>query len=450
METFSSLRELYLDDNQLEGPFPPSLNQIHELVVLHLHSNQFTRQLPDLSKLSFLRELKVGHNKLNGSLPESIGQLSNLELLDISSNSFTGVVSDSHLQKLDKLRELDLYFNCLTLNFTANRIVPRQLSTIILNSCNLGPRFPSWLQTQSNLTHLEISDAGISDVIPDWFYNMTSKLVYLNLSFNHINDTLPDLPMRFGPYPIIDLSSNLLHGIVPVSLSSALSLNLSNNKFTSFESFSCTPTGSTTWYLDISYNMLSGSFPDCWMHWTALLILNLESNNLSGVLSSSLSSLLKIRSLRLRNNNLSGLNPSLQNCTSLLFVDLGYNNLSGKVPAWIGRSLTNLVVLRLKLNMLNGSLPSSLCNLSSLTILDLAHNNISGIIPPCIRNLTSMAQKGQEKSSNVGGLAYAFASASANLGNDEIASTNSRIYQTMYLGRLSIWKSEIGNWKCLL
>ncbi|XP_048333056.2 receptor-like protein EIX2 [Ziziphus jujuba] len=391
MEAFPSLRELYLADNQLEGHFPFSLSQIQKLAVLHLHHNLLTGSLPDLSKLSFLRELRVGQNKLNGSLPESIGQLSNLEILDISSNYFTGIVSKSHLQNLLKLQILDLSFNSLTLNFESNGILPRTLYILKLNSCKMGPRFPSWLRTQLNLSYLDISDAGISDVIPDWFYPMASKLVYLNLSFNHVNGTLQNFP---APLSTIDLSSNLFQGTIPVSLSNAQFINLSHNKFTRFRSFVCSLTDMIE-FLDISYNMLTGRFPDCRMDWRVLCILNLESNNLSGILPSSLSSLYSIQTLRLSNNSFSGIIPLLQNCSNLQFLDLGNNKLSGSIPTWIGQSLKILEVLRLKSNKLNGRMPSNLCSLSYLKILDLSLNHISGEIPPCIQNLTSMAYNEQ-------------------------------------------------------
>ncbi|KAH7521242.1 hypothetical protein FEM48_Zijuj07G0012300 [Ziziphus jujuba var. spinosa] len=220
---------------------------------------------------------------------------------------------------------------------------------------------------------------------------MASKLVYLNLSFNHINGTLQNFP---APLSTIDLSSNLFQGTIPVSLSNAKFIDLSRNKFTRFRSFFCKLTDKIK-FLDISYNMLTGRFPDCRMDWIALYILNLESNNLSGILPVSLSSLNNIRTLRLSNNSFSGMIPLLQNCTGLQFLDLGNNKLSGNIPTWIGQSLENLQVIRLRSNKLNGSMPSNLCSLSNLKILDLSLNHISGEIPPCIQNLTSMAYREQ-------------------------------------------------------
>lgn len=113
------LRELYIDDNQLEGP------------------------LPDLSMIPYLRVFDVPNNKLNGTLPESIGELYHLESLDISSNSLTGVVSEIHFDKLSKLKELILFSNSLTLNFKSSWVPPFQLNCIRLSSGKLGPQFPS-------------------------------------------------------------------------------------------------------------------------------------------------------------------------------------------------------------------------------------------------------------------------------------------------------------------
>ncbi|XP_024171683.2 receptor-like protein EIX2 [Rosa chinensis] len=72
-------------------------------------------------------------------------------------------------------------------------------------------------------------------------------------------------------------------------------------------------------------------------------------------------------------------------------VDLGNNKLSGKIPTWIGQSLPNLVILRLRSNEFNGIIPFSLCSLAAINVLDLSHNNISGSLPHCLNNITALA-----------------------------------------------------------
>ncbi|XP_040367743.1 receptor-like protein EIX2 isoform X2 [Rosa chinensis] len=71
-------------------------------------------------------------------------------------------------------------------------------------------------------------------------------------------------------------------------------------------------------------------------------------------------------------------------------VDLGNNNLSGKIPTWIDQSLKNLVILRLRSNEFNGIIPFSLCSLAAIHVLDLSHNSISGGLPHCFNNITSL------------------------------------------------------------
>nr|XP_048322337.1 receptor-like protein EIX2 [Ziziphus jujuba var. spinosa] len=402
LSRFSSLKELYLANNDLNGSIMENIGQLSNLEILDVSSNYITGMVsklngttPDLLQFSSLKELYLANNKLNGSLMESIGQLSNLEVLDVSSNYITGVVSKTQLQKLSKLKKLDLSLNSLIIDIESEWVPPFQLSVLKLGSCRLGASFPSWLQTQSELFRLDISNSGISDYIPDWFSNLTPKLRYLNLSCNSIKGILPNFPLKFDIYPIIDLSSNQFHGSIPTSLDNATALFLSNNTFTNLKPFLCAEQSyRPTALLDLSNNMLSGSLPDCWMHWSELIVLNLENNKLSGNIPSSMGSLYQISTLRLSNNDISGILPSsLKNCTGLQLLDVGQNNLNGEIPTWIGEYLTRLVVLRLKSNRFYGSLPLNLCQLSDIQILDVSLNDLSGFIPRCFHTFTRMVHK---------------------------------------------------------
>ncbi|XP_010112629.2 receptor-like protein EIX2 [Morus notabilis] len=369
-KTFPSLRELDLSYNLLEGFFPICLSRFPKLVILGLTGNRLT-----------------------GPLPESIGELHNLESLDISSSSLSGVVSEVHFQKLSKLKFLYLSSNNLTLSFNSNWIPPFQLISLSLSSCKLGPQFPSWLHTQLNLSNLFISNSGISGAIPNWFSDLTIKLEYLLLSSNLMNGTFPNFPFTSNLIQVVDLSSNQFHGSIPPSLSNAIGLHLSNNKFSELKSFLCDQKDGATGFLDLSNNLLSGSLPDCWWNLKELGVLILESNELSGVIPGSIGLLYQIAHLNLRNNSFSGSLPSLlKNCTSLEVLDVGGNHLEGEIPTWIGESLTELVFLRLKSNRFLGSIPLNLCNLQLLQIIDLSLNHLSGEIPSCINNYTSMVQ----------------------------------------------------------
>ncbi|KAF3435986.1 hypothetical protein FNV43_RR23078 [Rhamnella rubrinervis] len=393
---FPALEELHLTNNLLEGPLPISLRQFPKLHLLSLENNLLTGTLPNLSPFSSLEWLSASNNTLDGSLPESIGQLRNLTLFDVSSNSFSGVLSEAHLMNVSKLKYLDLSFNSLTLNLSSNWVPPFQLGTLKLASFTKGFRFPNWLRTQSQLSALDISNSNIFGVIPSWFSNVSSNLGYLNISFNHFSGTVPNFSLKPGvvTYPIVDLSYNQFHGAVPPLLSNASELYLSNNKFTGFKRFLCTPNDMLkVIVLDLSDNLLSGAMPDCWFQWRGLGILNLENNNLSGIIHSSMGSL-GLQTLRLRNNSLSGNLPSflINGSSEILLLDVGHNRLNGKIPSWIGETV-GLKLLSLKSNKFYGSIPSNLCHLDSVQILDLSLNNLSGVIPSCINNFTSMARR---------------------------------------------------------
>ncbi|KAM3729914.1 hypothetical protein ACB098_12G047100 [Castanea mollissima] len=381
----NSLESLNFDENQLEGSIPKSFGQLVEFIsilsgcakdsleMLDLSLNQITGSLPDFSTFSSLKEIYVGSNNITGTVPEGIRNLHQLEAFDVSNNTMHGVVTEGHLSNLSNLWFLDLSLNSLALQLNKEWVPPFQLRIIYLSSCKLGPRFPSWLQTQWNISILDISDTGISDKIPKWFVELPPTLQYLDVSFNQLEGQLS--PFVFPPkMTLLSIAANLFSGTI---------------------SSVCKITGGVLNFLDLSSNLLSGEIPDCFMHWRKLVILDLSGNNLSGKIPTSLGSLSQLRTLSLRNNSFSGDLPlSMKNCSLLKFADLGNNGFSGQVPAWIGEGLPVLNILILSSNKLSGSIPFELCWLKYLRILDISLNDISGNIPQCFNNFTAMAQKG--------------------------------------------------------
>ncbi|GLU19498.1 hypothetical protein SLE2022_357470 [Rubroshorea leprosula] len=370
-----SLEELYLGGNIIKGPF-----------------------LPDMTKkFSSLRILYLYDTQLSGTVPKSIGLLSNLEGIYISSNYLNGTISESHFSTLSKLRALWMSSNSLSINFSNDWIPPFQLDYIHLRSCKLGPKFPRWLKTQRNFSYLDVSGSEISDSIPEWFWNLSSRARHVNLSSNHLYGVLPNLSTtKFADSSGlgIDLSKNKLEGLLPIFPVNVTSINLSKNRFFGSISSLCTITGGKLEFLDVSHNQLSGKLPDCMMQWTRLVILNLAGNHFFGKIPSSIGSLYSLESLGLQNNSFSGEIPwSLGNCNALQYLDLNDNSFSGKIPTWIGERLSSLIFLLLRSNNFSGDIPLKLCWLTSIMLIDLSNNNLSGNIPSCIQNLTTLVQK---------------------------------------------------------
>jgi EIX receptor 1/2 len=250
----------------------------------------------------------------------------------------------------------------------------------------LGPKFPLWLKHQRGLTDLNISNCGISDSFPKWFWNLSSSLTYLDVSHNKLNGPLPkSLPsskVNDHYIRVWDFSFNNLNGSLP-PFPELHALFLSNIMFTGSLSSFCTSSSQSLIYLDLSSNLLVGKLSDCWKKFQSLVVLNLAKNNLLGKLPNSLGTLRKIESLHLNNNNFFGEIPSLFLCHKLKIINVGDKNLQGPLPMWIGHHLHKLIILRMRANKFQGIIPTSMCNLSFLQVLDLSINNITGEIPQC-------------------------------------------------------------------
>ncbi|GLU20870.1 hypothetical protein SLE2022_370480 [Rubroshorea leprosula] len=396
------LEHLFLTDCQLSGHMTDRLGHFQNLTQLYLSKNSIHGSITEsLTSLKSLRLLDLSSNLLNGTFPEWFGQLPELQRLWIHNNALHGVVSEAHFANVTKLRIFVASRNRLILNVSSNWVPPFRLGVIGLSSWNLGPSFPSWLRFQKDFVYLDISLGGISDTIPNWFWNLSTQFFNLNMSHNHIQGKVPEVfdisPPLVG-YPVsIDLSSNLFEGSLPCLSSNVETLELSNNSFSGMISrFLCYKMDESKILenLHLADNHLTGKIPDCWMNWPYLLSIDLKNNNLTGILPSSIGTLTHLRSLHLRRNNLSGVLPdSMQNCTALLALDLSGNSFTGNIPSWIGETLSNIIITSLGSNNFRGQIPETLCSLSYLTILDLGHNSVSGDIPKCFMNLSAMSIK---------------------------------------------------------
>ncbi|XP_071704079.1 receptor-like protein EIX2 [Rutidosis leptorrhynchoides] len=372
---------------------------------LDLADNFINGFLPDLSPFASLRELYFERNLLNGTLAEKLGPLSKLQFLGASSNFFHGTITQSHVTNLSHLIYLDLAYNSLALAIDPEWSPTFLLDIISLSLCKLRGSFPGWLKNQKNFSVLDISEAGINDSIPTWFWeSLNPGIRYLNLSSNQICGTVPNLisgnspiidmsSYKFtGKSPIFDMSSNKFTGNIPLFPFDTVSLSLNNNKFTGPVSSLCNLT--MLKLLNLSNNKLSGKLPNCWKDFDRMSILNLEFNQFTGSIPDSMGALFYINMMSWLGNSLTGELPlSLQNCTELKLLDLGENQLSGTIPEWVGESLSMLVVLSLPSNRFNGTVPTSLCKLENIQILDLSVNNLSGTIPKCLNNFSAMTLK---------------------------------------------------------
>ncbi|KAG5629253.1 hypothetical protein H5410_000970 [Solanum commersonii] len=413
ISNLSSITNIDLSGNILTGKLPNVIGILGKLEFLSLSKNQFEGQVSELFKgrsnffsrglgnTSSLMELRLDGNKLTGTLPKSLGQLSMLEYFFISNNKLEGVVTESHFSKLPQLQLFSASRNNLTLKVNRNWIPPFQATNIAIGGWNIGPLFPMWLRTQEMIMNVDISDGGIQGEVPTWFWNLSSQIVFLNLSHNQFIGEVPIISTASwlvglgGPW-LMYLGSNNFSGSLPRISTSITELDLSNNLFSKgLSNFLCEAKNVSynLEILNLGKNNLSEEIPNCWMNWSKLKVLILRENNLIGGIPRSMEVLNSLLSLDLRRNRLNGPFPSsLKNCTKLHKIDLAENEFVGGLPSWLGMRFSTLIVFILRSNKFNGELPQELCQLKDLQILDLANNTFVGIIPRCIGNFSAMVK----------------------------------------------------------
>ncbi|XP_076895348.1 uncharacterized protein LOC143547942 [Bidens hawaiensis] len=141
--------------------------------------------------------------------------------------------------------------------------------------------------------------------------------------------------------------------------------------------------------LSVSTNSLTGSIESIGSLPNSLEELLLDNNNLSGPIPYTLNKLKNLKRLELQQNQLSGELPELSQLSTLNFLDVSNNLISGNLISFPA----NLIELTMRNNSLQGNIPASLVKDSVyLQVLDLSYNNLTGSIPPELFTHPSLQQ----------------------------------------------------------
>ncbi|CAL9044266.1 unnamed protein product [Musa banksii] len=125
---------------------------------------------------------------------------------------------------------------------------------------------------------------------------------------------------------------------------------------------------------------------------SALRVLSLRSNRLSGTIPADFALLAHLRSLYLQDNLLSGSIPAtLAGLIRLVRLDLSANNLTGPIPFAVN-NLTRLTGLFLENNNLSGSLPS--IGIASLVDFNVSYNELNGSVPTSLERFPASSFAG--------------------------------------------------------
>ncbi|KAL8557364.1 hypothetical protein ACS0TY_004702 [Phlomoides rotata] len=138
---------------------------------------------------------------------------------------------------------------------------------------------------------------------------------------------------------------------------------------------------------------LKGRVPnDTLSRLSALQILSLRSNDISGPFPSDLMKLRNLTCLYLQFNRFQGPFPlDFSVWENLSVLNLSNNRFNGSIPSSIS-NLTHLTALYLANNSLSGDVPD--LDIPSLKLLDLSNNNLTGIVPQSLHRFPNSSFSG--------------------------------------------------------
>ncbi|XP_052143152.1 receptor-like protein 3 [Oryza glaberrima] len=255
---------------------------------------------------------------------------------------------------------------------------------VSLASKGLEGRISPSLGELTSLSHLNLSYNSLTGGLPAELMS-SGSIVVLDVSFNHLNGNLQELNSSVSnqPLQVLNISSNQFTGAFPSTtwekMRNLVAINASNNSFTGHIPSSFCIGSPSFAVIDIGYNQFSGSIPPGIGNCSALRMLKAGNNNISGALPDDLFRATSLEYLSFANNGLQGtINGALIiKLSNLVFVDLGWNRFSGKIPNSIGQ-LKRLEELHMSSNNLSGELPSSLGECTNLVIINLGTNKFTG------------------------------------------------------------------------
>nr|XP_023919917.1 receptor-like protein 12 isoform X2 [Quercus suber] len=382
--------------------------------------------------------------------------------LNLFNESITGGLQNSSLFRLQYLESLNLAYNKLNSSQIPSRFDElTNLSYLNLSNAGFAGQIPIAISNLTRLVTLDLSTLSFLSVsmlkledpnLAKLVHNLSEiKELYLdgvNISASG-NEWCQALSSSLPNLSVLSMSNCCLLGPLHSSLQKLQSLSvilLDNNNFSaSVPEFFSDFRNLTS--LRLSSCKLNGNFPDKIYHVPTLKTLDLSSNEqlsgtllefhpnnslrslvlsrtiFSGTLPVSIGNLTMLSRLDLSNCNFSGSIPkSIANLTQLVYLDMSYNKFNGQIPSF--SMAKNLTQINLSHNNLEGSINSTRWEeLIKLVNLDLGYNSIGGSIPMSLFSHPSL-QKLQLSNNNFSGGLHEFNVSSYPLDTLDLSSNN--------------------------
>ncbi|CAB4284986.1 unnamed protein product [Prunus armeniaca] len=253
------LEQLQLLNMNLSGSLAPELGQLSHLLILDFMWNELSGTIPkEMGNMTSLKLLLLSGNKLSGSLPDELGYLSKLNILQVDQNfmsgpipkSFVNLVNVKHLhmnnnsfsgQIPSELSKVPTLLHLLFDNNNLSGYLPPELSNLpnlriiqFDNNNFRGTEIPASYGNLSQLIKISLRNCSLQGEIPD--FSRIPSLLYLKLSDNQLNGSIPESFSDLPSLQKLSLKNNLLTGYVPAiwlnisfSAKARLALDLRNN-----------------------------------------------------------------------------------------------------------------------------------------------------------------------------------------------------------------------------
>jgi hypothetical protein len=186
------------------------------LKTLELGHNSFTGSVPAF-QLDDLNRLSLPSNNFQGKLPQSLSRSAFLWYVDVSDNQLTGTVDVFSLFHSDSMTYLDLSYNsmldiasspqALDIGYL-NNLKGLSLSGIPIKNddIDIDQFLMSRLHLLPLLTQLHLAGMGWKGNLPtSLFFQESTNLVYLDLSDNSFNGTVPEPPFHMPAFSLSTL-----------------------------------------------------------------------------------------------------------------------------------------------------------------------------------------------------------------------------------------------------
>ncbi|WP_302777166.1 hypothetical protein [Porphyromonas uenonis] len=303
-----------------------------------------TGQLPASLFTAFpeLRLLGLSNNKLSGPIPEALGEMTKLEVLMLSSNLWTG-----QLPNLDKLVNLKILHLANFYNKDAKGNVISEVTGTLPD-----------ISKMPQLKYIDASYSNLSGQLPEQI-GLCRNLQVLELSFNQLTGSIPASISECADLQILSVQNNKMSGEIPdlsalVNLGMPLDLGMGNKE---------------PGRLYLNSNQFTGPFPESVVMLPRLQRFSCANNKLTGPLPQDLGTMESCEAFFADHNQFTGALPQ-ELPTKLWYLDLGYNQFTGSIPAtWQGA--TTLGKISLRNNNLSGSVPAIYKKLENLDMIDI-------------------------------------------------------------------------------